>query len=265
MDHGCDSLTLGLGALVSATVVQGGVWSPLYFLSFGFIAFYLAHWEEYFNHYLDIGILGPTEAEMSAIGIFLATYFLGPSFWTSTQVSIFGYFSLNVLEILMYFSTINGIVVTLASIYSGLSLASKRGISPFTALSQLIPFSISYASIVIWIYNSQTLYTKHAHLFVLISSFLFSYLVINCIVQRMCDLPYRYFYFIMTFVIIGAVHSIYKVKFNNGVPLVNEELMLQVFCAIYFLVFIHFALEVINGLCKHLKIKALTIPYKKKD
>jgi len=46
LDHGCDSLCIAMGCITTASVIQAGTWKPLIYASVGFIAFYLAHWQE---------------------------------------------------------------------------------------------------------------------------------------------------------------------------------------------------------------------------
>jgi len=74
-----DSCTIAMGTLMTASCFQAGPWDALYLAAPGFIAFYSAHWQEYFNHFLELGALnGPTEAECLAILLFSVTGF----FWS---------------------------------------------------------------------------------------------------------------------------------------------------------------------------------------
>jgi ethanolaminephosphotransferase len=72
-DHGCDSITMGMIALVTAGAVRLGGVLTLTGLIIGWGPFYLAHWEEYHTGILIMGKFnGPTEAQLIVIGISLS-------------------------------------------------------------------------------------------------------------------------------------------------------------------------------------------------
>lgn len=157
----------------------------------------------YFNHYLDLGYLGPTEAECFVIVLYWVTWILGivialntllnfsrtcllghpcNNFWyhfTSKQ----NYLVLSSLA-LCYSSCDEVCLVTIHvlnnySFCTGLSLANKNGIRTFTALSQLIPFTLSYISYTAMIVFSPELYEAHPHMVLITANVLFSYLTVT--------------------------------------------------------------------------------------
>jgi len=154
------------------------------------------------------------------------------------------------------------IYTALASLVDGLRLARKNKINISTALSQLIPFATSWVSAAIWIFHSPHLYEKHPHLFLTMCNLLFSYLTISCIVQRMCDLPYQYFYMPTFGILFGTFNSLSD--FYTGAPIINEELLLYGLWLYYFLTFCHFGNEIMTSFCAQLNINAWTIPYPNK-
>jgi ethanolaminephosphotransferase len=71
-DHGCDSIVMGMMALVLAGAVRLGGVLTLVGLIIGWGPFYLAHWEEYHTGILIMGKFnGPTEAQLIVIGFSL--------------------------------------------------------------------------------------------------------------------------------------------------------------------------------------------------
>jgi hypothetical protein len=74
-----------MGALTTAYILNIDISAPLYWATFGMAAFYLAHWQEYFCHYLELGYFnGPTEAEVFAILIYVITGFTGSCKYTNS-------------------------------------------------------------------------------------------------------------------------------------------------------------------------------------
>jgi len=261
LDHGSDSCVIAMGALTTAAIIQGGPWVPLLFAGPGMVAFYLAHWQEYFNHYLECGMFnGPTEAESFVILLYLITFVKGPLFW-NTPFTV-GSYALVPNDILKYGLAIMLVYTIVESVYTGSKLARRNKISFVVAYSQLIPFLTCFGAGALWIYCSPSLYLMHPHLFLITANLVFGYLVCECIIQRMCELPYKYFYRVTSPYLLAALNSIASRAI--GIPLINEEYVLYIIWGVYMVIFMHFASSVVQGLCAELKIKAWTIPYPNK-
>jgi len=260
-DHGVDSCTIAMGTLMTASCFQAGPWDALYLAAPGFIAFYSAHWQEYFNHFLELGALnGPTEAECLAILLFIVTGFFGPSIWSS-PVSFSGY-TFVPFKVLVPIVALIAAFTAAASILDGLKLARKNKINTSAALSQLIPFSVSWISGAVWVFHSPHLFEEHPHIFLTMCNLLFAYLTISCIVQRMCDLPYQYFYTPMFGIMFGTFNSLND--FYTGAPIIREDYVLFGLWLYYFLTFLHFVNEIMTNFCSQLNINPWTIPYPNK-
>jgi hypothetical protein len=127
---------------------------------------------------LDLGLLGPTEAESFAIILYLATALFGPNIWTDKYN--FGSITLKGNEILLYAIVLGAAYTIMYSLYDGLTIAKRdHKIHPLTALSQLIPFVTSWIFGFFWVYSSPRLYEQHPHLFITAINLLFSYLVVS--------------------------------------------------------------------------------------
>jgi len=260
-DHGVDSCVIAMGTIMSATCFQAGPWGALWLAAPGFIAFYMAHWQEYFNHFLELGMLnGPTEAEVLAIILFALTGFFGPALWSS-PVTVLGItFAPADLLIVAIFCV--AVFTAVQSLYQGLNLAQKNRIPTSVALSQLIPLAVTWLIAAVWIFHSPDLYAAHPHLFLTMLNLLFAFLVVNCIVQRMCELPYKFFYLPIGGLMFGAFNSLSN--FYTGSPIIREDFVLYALWVYYFATFVHLVKEVMVSFCDQLHINTWTIPYPNK-
>ncbi|PRP87807.1 hypothetical protein PROFUN_04281 [Planoprotostelium fungivorum] len=257
LDHGVDSFSVGIIIAGSAAVTQTGVWWPIIALGPAMIAFYLAHWQEYFNHYLELGLLGPTEAEVIAALGYIVTGIFGTSMWTSVH-SIFGWhFKFSMFVML---ATIGAAIwTTLYGLYDGITRAKAKGVPLPRAISQLFPFSLSMVAGALFVWKTYRTYDA-GYSFAYIATFnlLFSYLTILCIVQRICQLSFSYFYLPMLPLLVACFHSLI------GSPLVTDESTIIVLLVFYIFNTSFFCFEIIYGFCKALNIKFLKIQYPNK-
>jgi len=159
---------------------------------------------------------------------------------------------------LLYIGVFAAVLTALQTVYNGASLASKRGVKLTTAFSQLIPLSIFWVASCVWCFTSPSMYEQYPSTFLVTLNLVFSYLVINCIIQRICDLTYQYFYFPLLPLIVASIHSALKLNWTS------QENVLFALCGLYLLMFIHFVVSIATGLCSQLKIRFWTIPYPNK-
>jgi len=262
LDHGCDSMIIGMGTLTTAYILGATLDGPLRWAGFGMFAFYLAHWQEYFNHFLELGYFnGPTEAETFAILLYAATTFTGRAFWTE-KFLLMGY-SISMLDIVSTVLVGVTIFTIFTTIYKGSQLAVSNNVSLSKAYSQLIPLITTWLAGFVWVTYSPSIYLLHPGIFLNSMNLIFSYLTVNCILQRMCNLSYQFFYFPSTPMFFAAANSVFG-YYNKGQPLVNEELVLYGAFIFWLVTFLHFSVTLTQGLCKQLGVKALTIPYPNK-
>jgi len=263
IDHGCDSMTVGVGALNVGVLIGCDPWSTFLISIMGSLPFYLAHWEEYFTHSLVLGMLnGPTETETLAVILFLVTYSNGLSWWTGhTSLFVGTPFSFTIQrnQIIVYLAVFLATFTSLQSLFAGLRKASAQGISIGTSFSQLVPFTIVWIATVLWVYFSP-LFTAHSALFILTFGFVFSTLVGRCIVQRICSERFRLFYPVMIPLLVGCANTLSRVSL--GAPVVNEYTMLILVGISSFLAWLHFVVSIVREMCGVLHISAFTIPYK---
>lgn len=185
-------------------------WSIFLVSVLGSLPFYLAHWEEYFTHSLVLGMLnGPTETETLAIILFLVTGVNGLSWWKETT-SLFGGITLQRYKMIVYLAIVMSIFTALQSLYSGLRKARAQGVTLFTSFSQLLPITIVWISTVLWICFSP-LYMEHPVWFIATFGFVFSTLIGRCIVQRICNEPFRMFYPVLIPLLVACANTLSRI------------------------------------------------------
>ena len=200
-----------MGALNLGVLIGIDPWSIFLISICGSIPFYLAHWEEYFTHSLVLGMFnGPTETETLAIILFLVTYSNGLSWWKESVTFFVGSspFTMQRNQILVYLAIAMSLFTALQSVFSGLSKARAQGISVSVSFAQLVPISIVWMSTSLWIWTSLPLFNNYPTLFITSFGFVFSTLIGRCIVQRICNEPYRMFYPIIFPLVIAAANSL---------------------------------------------------------
>jgi len=264
LDHGCDSVNVALLNVMVACSIRSGPYFPLINFGIGCLAFYVPHWQEYFTHYLELGYFnGPTEVEVLSITIFAVTGIVGPQIWSNT-IEVSGY-SFTMIDIFVYAGYSMAFLTIIHTLYTGAELAvRKHKVNLFAAFSQLSPLVIATVAGSVWAYHSIDLYLARPFLFLNGMNLVLSYLVIHCIVQRICDLPYRYFYLPLIPLLLAAVNAVVGKHLNGGKDYFEQEKVLIGVFLFYFFLLVHFSLAVLSGLCDELKIKFWTIPYPNK-
>ncbi|EGG24790.1 CDP-alcohol phosphatidyltransferase [Cavenderia fasciculata] len=259
-DHGCDSFTVGLATSVVGLSVGLTLWEIFFVFILSTIPFYLAHWEEYFTHHLILGMLnGPTEAECAIILFCCLTGIYGQQLWY-TQIDILGH-GIRLKEIMFIIMSVTSISTSLQSIYSGCRKAVAMKIPLLRAFSQLLPFTLFLVLEFIWVYISPQLYLEYPIVFILASTFIFSYLNCRCIVQRICSEDFRMFYKPLIFLITAVFNSV-LIKYA-GIVIVSEEYALFGLFGISLVFMVHFTYTIIQEMCSILKIRAFTVPKEK--
>ncbi|KAN0018171.1 hypothetical protein ACTFIV_002801 [Dictyostelium citrinum] len=263
-DHGCDSLCTGLLPLIVGISMGIRSWEILIAFMAATIPFYLAHWEEYFTHHLVLGALnGPTEAECMAILFCFLTGIFGQWIWfikIDFSILTFDYiqYTGQLNEIIFFAMAIISFVTAFQNILTSTKKAIDMKISLFTAYSQPLPFIIFFCSEFIWLKLSPSLFLKYPIIHILSLTFIFSYVVCRCIVQRICQEDFRLFYKPLIFLIGCVLNTAAKVYLN--IEILDEQVSVLLLFAISLGFMFHFTYSIIQEMCLVLKINAFTIP-----
>lgn len=128
---------------------------------------------------------GPTEAEALGAAIYLATFFLGASFW-KTQIT-YTNITLTYGECLVYSTAIGATLTLFQSLYTGIHLAQQKNISMFKSLSQMIPFAVAWISGFCWWWFDPSAFEIHPVFFIVGLNLLFSFLVVIFFIQKILN------------------------------------------------------------------------------
>eukprot|EP00026_Physarum_polycephalum_P011650 Phypoly_transcript_11889.p1 GENE.Phypoly_transcript_11889~~Phypoly_transcript_11889.p1 ORF type:complete len:391 (+),score=32.14 Phypoly_transcript_11889:39-1175(+) len=256
VDHGCDSLFVGLGAMMTGMITGSAPVPILVFFALCGLTFYSAHWEEYFTHSLELGAIGPVETQVILTFFHVLTFFVGRPWW-SEVMSIGGY-QVTRTQLVMIAFLIGSVYTTGSSMIAGLLKATRKGISASFALSQLLPLTISYLAGALWVCANYALFEENSLLFITTFGLLFSFLVIRCIIERICNEPFRLFYKIMAPLLVACVNASFH-YFSRSPPLPEKIVLLAVF-AIMLGGWLHMAYYILEEFCMKLKIAPFTIP-----
>ncbi|KYQ93428.1 CDP-alcohol phosphatidyltransferase [Tieghemostelium lacteum] len=268
-DHGCDSFTVGIAPLIVGCSVGINVWQLVIVFMFSSIPFYLAHWEEYFTHHLVLGMLnGPTEAECVIITLCTLTGFVGQAFWFQElpalpeAIKVFIPLEKVLLRDVMFFTmTMISLATTFGSFFAGTKRALAQKMSLTKGFSQLLPFTLFCVLEFTWLAVSPDLYTRFPVLHILSLTFIFSYLVCRCIVQRICSEDFRLFYKPLIVLILCVANSIATHKY--GLLLFSEDISLITLFIVSLGFISHFTYTIIQEMCDTLHITAFTVPKEK--
>jgi hypothetical protein len=121
----------------------------------------------------------------------------------------------------------------------------------------LAPMIISLVACYVWIASSPIeLVSTFPHSFNVILGFVTANLVGRIIVARVCGLPASTFPLILIPLVLSAAHAFFLKS-----SLVPDAYVVYLNLAWFSLTYLHFALGIIEEMCKHLKIRCLHIPY----
>ncbi|XP_004487395.1 choline/ethanolaminephosphotransferase 1 [Cicer arietinum] len=272
-DHGCDALACTFEALAFGSTSMCGR-STFWWWLISAVTFYGATWEHYFTNTLILPVVnGPTEGLML---IYLSHFFtavVGAEWWAQQFGKSLPF--LNWLPFIADVPTYSAILCLMIAFgviptvtFNVLNVAkvvkSKNGSMPL-ALAMLYPFVVLVGGVLVWDYLSPSdIIANYPHLVVMGTGLTFGYLVGRMILAHLCDEPkglktgmcMSLLY--LPFAIANALAS----KLNDGVPLVNERLVLLGYCAFTASLYLHFATSVIHEITDALGIYCFRITRK---
>jgi ethanolaminephosphotransferase len=228
-DHGADSLTVPMFALIMGTSFQFGPFWTLITLFSLIIVFYLAHWECYFTNTLLLRPLAnPTEAQLSLITLLLWTSYQGTMWWRQTvNTIIFGEWEHR--HIFIAFTMIGLIGTIYDHVTTVLHHIVSRGGNLRSAGLALVPLTVLLVFSSLWPLSAPVVLIEHARLYILTIGLMFSYLAIRLIVQNITKEGFRLYYNMLSPLILITFHSFVGRMF---VPVLEDAFILQ----FYFLV-----------------------------
>ncbi|KAJ7961797.1 Choline/ethanolaminephosphotransferase 1 [Quillaja saponaria] len=246
-DHGCDAL--GCAA----------------------IPFYSATWEHYFTNTLILPVInGPTEGLMLIYMFHFFTAVVGAEWWVqqfgkslpflSWVPSLNGMLTYQAALLLMIaFGVIPTVRLNVCTVYK---VVQARNGSMVPALAMFYPFIVLVGGVLVWDYLSPSdIMGNYPHLVIIGTGLAFGFLVGRMILAHLCDEPkglktgmcMSLLY--LPFAIVNAL----KARMNDGVPFVDESLVLLGYCAFTVALYLHFATSIIDEITSALGIYCFRI------
>ncbi|CAN6247442.1 unnamed protein product [Urochloa humidicola] len=239
------------------------------------VPFYFATWEHFFTNTLILPIVnGPTEGLMLIYLCHFFTFFTGAEWWAQDfqkSMPLLGWVPLipeiPVYDIVLGLMIAFAVIPTIGSnIHNVYKVVEARKGSMFWALAMLFPFVLLLSGVLVWSYLSPSdIMRNQPHLLIIGTGFAFGFLVGRMILAHLCDEPkglktgmcmaLAYFPF--------AIANALTARLDDGNPLVDEQLVLLMYCLFTVALYMHFATSVIHEITNALGIHCFRITRKK--
>ncbi|KAG6502884.1 hypothetical protein ZIOFF_035173 [Zingiber officinale] len=287
-DHGCDALTCAFEALAfGSTAMCGG--TTFWFWVIAAVPFYFATWEQYvlclqlhflvshcffFTNTLILPIFnGPTEGLMLIYVCHWITFFLGAEWWAEDfrkSIPLMDWVPFDskipTYGVVLFIMIIFAVIPTISSNISNVNkvVRARKG-SMLLALAMVYPFGVLMAGVLVWSYLSPSdVMREHPHLLIVGTGFAFGFLVGRMILAHLCDEPkgLKTGMCMSLLFLPLAIANALTAKLNDGEPLVDEYIVLLVYCLFTVGLYLHFATSVIHEITTALGILCFRITRK---
>uniref|UniRef100_A0A0D3EZW8 Aminoalcoholphosphotransferase n=1 Tax=Oryza barthii TaxID=65489 RepID=A0A0D3EZW8_9ORYZ len=269
-DHGCDALACAFEALAFGSTAMCGK-ATFWYWFIAAVPFYCATWEHFFTNTLILPIVnGPTEGLMLIYLCHFFTFFTGAEWWAQDfrkSIPLLNWVPLvpevPVYGIALFLMIAFAVIPTIGSnIHNVYKVVEARKGSMLLALAMLFPFGLLLAGVLVWSYLSPSdIMRNQPHLLVIGTGFAFGFLVGRMILAHLCDEPkglktgmcmsLAYFPF--------AIANALTARLDDGNPLVDEQLVLLMYCLFTVALYMHFATSVIHEITNALGIHCFSI------
>ncbi|CAO2832459.1 unnamed protein product [Amaranthus hypochondriacus] len=272
-DHGCDALGCALEALAFGSTAMCGR-ATIWFWVIAAIPFFGATWENYFTNVLILPVInGPTEGLMLIYLCHFFTTFVGAEWWarqfgrSMPFLSWVPFFNeIPTYQAVLYLMITVGVIPTIAfNIQNVYRVVKLRKGSLVLAFAMLCPFVALLVGVLAWDYISPSdLVGNYPHLVVVGTGLAFGFLVGRMILSHLCDEPQglKTSMCMCLLYLPLAIANALTARLNDGVPLVDEFLVLLGYCAYTAFVYLHFAMSVIHEITTALGIYCFRITRK---
>uniref|UniRef100_A0A0E0A6G6 Aminoalcoholphosphotransferase n=1 Tax=Oryza glumipatula TaxID=40148 RepID=A0A0E0A6G6_9ORYZ len=274
-DHGCDALACAFEALALGSTLMCGRFTFCFWV-IAAVPFYLATWEHFFTNTLILPLInGPTEGLMLIYLSHSFTFLTGAEWWAQDfrkSIPLLSWVPLPFIPdiplyiIVMILMILFAVIPTIGSNVSNVQkvVEARKG-SMVLALAMLLPFIALLTGVAVWSYLSPSdIMRNQPHLLVIGTGFAFGYLVGRMILAHLCDEPIGLKTgMCMSLVFLPfAIANALTAKINAGIPLVDELLVLFLYCAYTVGLYLHLAVSVVHEIKDALGIYCFRITRK---
>ncbi|CAL2275478.1 unnamed protein product [Prunus armeniaca] len=241
-DHGCDALACAFEGLAFGSTAMCGR-TTFWFWVISAVPFYCATWESYFTNTLILpAVNGPTEGLMLIYFAHFFTAIVGSEWWAQPFGKSLPFLSWvpfiheittykAVLFLMVAFAVIPTLTFNVCNVYK--VVQARKG-SMLLALAMLYPFAVLLGGVLAWGYLSPAdIMGNYPHLVVVGTGLAFGYLVGRMILAHLCDEPkgLKTGMCMSLLYLPFAIANALTARLNDGVPLVDESLVLLGYCA----------------------------------
>ncbi|KAL5553561.1 hypothetical protein UlMin_040962 [Ulmus minor] len=272
-DHGCDALACAFEALAFGSTAMCGR-NTFWFWVISAVPFYGATWEHFFTNTLILPTVnGPTEGLMLIYVVHFVTAIVGAEWWAQEfgkSIPIFSWVpfinEVTTYNAVMFVMIVFAVIPTVAfNVHNVYKVVQARKGSMLLALAMLYPFAVLLGGVLAWEYLSPSdLMGKYPHLVVVGTGLAFGYLVGRMILAHLCDEPkgLKTGMCMSLLYLPFALANALTARLNDGVPLVDESLVLVGYCIFTAALYLHFATSVIHEITAALGIYCFRITRK---
>ncbi|CAL9104790.1 unnamed protein product [Musa acuminata var. zebrina] len=272
-DHGCDALTCAFEALAFGSTGMCGR-ATFWFWVIAAVPFYFATWEHFFTNTLILPIInGPTEGLMLIYVAHWLTFFWGAEWWAQDfrkSIPLVGWMpvahEIPTYGVVLFILIVFGVFPTISSNISNVrKVVQARKGSMLLALAMIFPFVVLMTGVLIWSYLSPSdVMCNHPHLLIVGTGFAFGFLVGRMILAHLCDEPkgLKTGMCMSLLFLPLAIANALTARLNDGAPLIDEYIILVVYCLFTVGLYLHFATSVIHEITTALGIYCFRITRK---
>lgn len=272
-DHGCDALACAFESMAFGSTAMCGR-GTIWFWVIAAVPFYGATWEHFFTNTLILPVVnGPTEGLMLIYMCHFFTTFVGAEWWAQNFGKSLPFLSwlpflsgIPMYQVVLYCMTAFALIPTVGfNIYNVYCVVRLRKGSMLLALAMLYPFAVLLGGVLVWDYLSPSdLIGNYPHLVITGTGLSFGFLVGRMILSHLCDEPkgLKTGMCMSLLYLPFAIANALTARLNDGVPLVDEYLVLLGYCAFTVAIYLHFATSVIHEITTALGIYCFRITRK---
>ncbi|XP_039054684.1 choline/ethanolaminephosphotransferase 1-like [Hibiscus syriacus] len=272
-DHGCDALACAFETMAFGSTAMCGAGS-FWFWAISAIPFYSATWEHYFSNSLILPVVnGPTEGLALIYSLHFMTTIVGAQWWAQPFRQSLPFFSWTpfvtelptykgAVYLLLPFAVLPTVFCNIRNVHK--VVKARKG-SMLSALAMLYPFVVLMAGVLIWDHLSPSdVMRNYPHLVILGTGLAFGFLVGRMILAHLCDEPkgLKTNMCMSLLYLPLAIANALTARLNEGVPLVDEFIVLLGYCLFTGSLYFHFATSVIREITTALGIYCFRITRK---
>ncbi|ONH90987.1 hypothetical protein PRUPE_8G087200 [Prunus persica] len=264
-DHGCDALACAFEGLAFGSTAMCGR-TTFWFWVISAVPFYCATWEHYFTNTLILpAVNGPTEGLMLIYLSHFFTAIVGSEWWAQQFGKSLPFLSWvpfiheittykAVLFLMVAFAVIPTVTFNVCNVYK---VVQARKASMLLALAMEFWHGMGYLS-------PADIMGNYPHLVIVGTGLAFGYLVGSMILAHLCDEPkgLKTGMCMSLLYLPFAIANALTARLNDGVPSVDESLVLLGYCAFTGTLYLHFATSVVHEITTALGIFCFRITRK---